>query len=191
MNIETFSKELKENSGMKEIPEDLMKLIDFQINTSQPEYYSQGFSLFCDNYSNALETWSEEKEFLSRLYPFATANGTGSFYCIWDDRSGRSLNEMPIVVFGDEGGVGIVAENLRQLFHLLSYDIEVSVDWESIYFYKDDDDYEANDDLELYLGWLKDNFGFDQISEPDEIIKTAQEKYQAAFADWLKRYYKE
>ncbi|WP_343661553.1 hypothetical protein [Chryseobacterium sp.] len=178
--------EFKENLNLKEIPAELEKLIYFQNTISSFENYSQGFGILIDK-KNGLKSWSTDENFLDKLFPFAQANGSGSFYAIWNDGTGKPLELMPVVVFGDEGGVHVVAENLLQLLHLLSYDTEISVDFDTAYFYKDDEDDESEDRME-YIKWLKETFHLNPIEEPDDLIKTAQEKYKAPFDQWIGQY---
>jgi hypothetical protein len=186
MDIKAF----KENLGLTEIPTELEKLIYFQNNISGFECYSQGFGVLIDN-KTGLKSWSENQSFLDKLMPFAQANGCGSFYAIWDDGTGKPINQMPIVLFGDEGGIHIVAENILQLLHLLTYDTEISANIDEAYFEnKDPDDYEESEDLEKYLEWLKDDYGLTQIGNPESIIKIAQNKYKTAFDNWIGQYYK-
>ena len=129
--------------------------------------------------------------FLEKLFPFAQANGSGSFYCIWNDGTSKPMNNMPIVVFGDEGGVHIVAENILQLLHLLTFDTEITVDFDEIFFYKDEDDYEESEDLDEFLKWLKDDYNLDKIEDTSTIISSAQDKYKENFEKWFKQYYSE
>lgn len=183
MNINEF----KENLGLAEIPSELEKLIYFQSNISSFENYSKGFGVLVDDKSG-LKSWSEAGDFLARLFPFAQANGTGSFYTIWNDGTNKPLNEMPIVVFGDEGGVHVVAENLLQLLHLLTYDTEIWVDFDETYFYKDEND-EESEDLGKYLNWIKGDYKLNPIEVPDAVIKNAQQKYKASFEAWFGQYF--
>ncbi|QNN42864.1 hypothetical protein [Pedobacter roseus] len=186
INITDF----KENLGLSEIPVELEKLIYFQNNISSFENYSQGFGVLIDD-KLGLKSWSEDEDFLNRLLPFAQANGTGSFYTIWNDASNQPLNQMPIVVFGDEGGVHVVAENILQLLHLLTYDAEIWVEFDQAYFYKNKNSYEEREDLDQYLKWMKGDYHLNQIEAPDELIKTAQEKYKEKFDKWFGQYFNE
>ncbi|WP_316801821.1 hypothetical protein [Pedobacter nototheniae] len=186
INITTF----KENLGLSEIPTELEKLIYFQNNISSYGNYSQGFAVLLDDKSG-LKSWNDDENFLNHLLPFAQANGSGSFYAIWDDGTNKPLNQMPVVVFGDEGGVHIVAENFLQLLHLITYDTEIWVDLEETYFFRNEEDYEESDDLSEYLRWMKGDYHLDQIEQPDEIIKTAQEKHKENFDAWFGQYFKE
>ncbi len=184
MNIQEFN----ENWGPTAIPTELEKLIYFQTHISAPEFYSQGFAVTIDD-KLGLKSWSEEPSFLDKLFPFAQANGSGSFYAIWDDGTTKPISEMPIVVFGDEGGTHVVAENILQLLHLITFDTEISVDLEEAYFYKSED-YEESRDLNKFLKWLQENYGLTQTLDPSEIIASAQEKYKEPFDKWFEQYYK-
>lgn len=182
--------EFKETWGSTAIPTELEKLIHFQTNISSFENYSEGFGVSA-NEMTGLKRWSKDPSFLDRLFPFAQANCSGSFYAIWNDGTTKPINEMPVVVFGDEGGVHIVAENILQLLHLLTFDVEISVDHEEVYFYKDKDNYEEREDLGKYLKWLKENYNLDQIKKPKPMVTAAQKKYKKQFSNWFGQYYKD
>ena len=184
LNLEKF----KENWGSTAVPTELEKLIDFQTNISAPEFYSQGFAVTIDD-KGGLISWSNDPSFIDKLHPFAQANGTGSFYAIWNDGTSKPINEMPIVVFGDEGGTHIVAENMLQFLRLITFDTEILVEFGQAYFEKYED-YEESRDLGKYLNWLKKEYNLNQIQNPSEIISAAQEKYKAQFDKWFEQYYK-
>jgi len=185
INITTF----KENLGLSEIPVELEKLIYFQNNISSFESYSQGFGVLIDD-KLGLKSWTENEAFLNALIPFAQANGSGSFYAIWNDGKNKAINQMPIVVFGDEGGVHVVAENILQLLHLLTFDTEIWVDFDQTYFYKDKS-YEESEDLGQYLAWMKGDYDLNPIEAPNELIKSAQEKHHENFKKWFAQYFNE
>ena len=88
-----------------------------------PETYSECFGLLVTNDKTGIKTWSEEEEFYNSFIEFAGANGSGSSYAYW--LIDKDLNNCPIVVFGDEGGVHIVAENILQLLYLIKNHIIV------------------------------------------------------------------
>lgn len=184
MNIQAF----KENLGVTELPAALEKLIDFQNEQSDFECYSQGFGVLIDDKSG-IKSWSEEEAFLARLYPFAQANGSGSIYAFWDKNATGDLNGLPVVVFGDEGGVHVVADNLLALMQMLLFDSEISVDFDEVYFYKDEDDYEESEDHETYKNWLKKEFNLDPVEDPDTLIQTAEKKHKEDFDRWFEHYY--
>jgi hypothetical protein len=184
MNISDF----KDNLGVTNLPAELEKLIQFQNEQSDFECYSEGFGLMIDDKSG-IKTWSEDEQFLERLFPFAQANGSGSIYAFWNDGSSEELSEFPIVVFGDEGGVHVIAENLSALMQLLTFDSEISVYHDEAYFYKDEEEYEESEGHEGYVSWLKENFNLDPITETEKLIQLAQEKYKQTFDSWFKQYY--
>jgi hypothetical protein len=170
--------------GESKIPNDLIKLFEFEYQLGN-QFYSESFYMHSID-KTGLKTWSENEEFYNQFIEFAKANGTGSSYAYWliDD----DLNNCPIVVFGDEGGVHIVAENTSKLIQLLTYDVEISVDHENIYYYKYEEDYQESENREEYLDWVKENFGYDPIltkEETESIINEAKEKYQIKLNEFL------
>lgn len=184
MNIQAF----KENLGIRELPATLEKLILFQEEQSDFECYSQGFGVLIDDKSG-IKSWSEDEAFLARLYPFAQANGSGSAYAFWDKDASGDLNGLPVVVFGDEGGVHVVASNLLKLMQMLLFDSEISVDFDEVYFYKDEDDYEESEDHQTYKNWLKKEFDLDPVEDPETLIREAEERYKEDFDRWFEQYY--
>lgn len=169
-----------------DMPNELKLLKQFQDDYGY--YYADGFMLRAEGKS-AVSSWSDNPHFLECLFPFAAANGTGSFYAIWNDGTNKKLSELPVIVFGDEGGVHIVAENTLQLMHLLTYDTEITVDFDKTYFYKSDEFYQESDDHLEYISWLKSNFNLNIIENPDKIIENAQKKHKENFDKWFDQYY--
>jgi hypothetical protein len=157
--------EFKQNFNGYGLTSEFIDLKYFQDNHAD---YSQGFCLLADNKAG-LKTWSDNKDFSDRFMPFAQANGTGSTYGIWDDGTKKTLNDFPVIVFGDEGGVHIIAENILQLMQILTFDVEIMIDFENANFYKDEDDYEESKDNPAYKSWLKECFNLDPTIKPKEI----------------------
>ena len=175
--------------NIHELPMELEKLIEFSSKISENDFYSNGF--YIQPYGRGgLETWSGEEEFLNNLIPFASANSSGSIYAIWINK-GNSLSQLPIVVFGDEGGFHVVAKNILDFLHLLTYDTEITVNENEVKFNKEKDKYKESKNLSKYLMWIKENLNLVQIEDPETIIKTAQDKYQKIFVNWVKKYYKQ
>ncbi|WP_197686048.1 hypothetical protein [Actinoplanes derwentensis] len=150
--------------------------------------YSECFGLDDFNDTSGLSSgWSEDPEFLSRLIPFATATGGGSFYAFWraDDR--EDLATLPVVVFGDEGGEHVVAGDLRGLLRLLTFDTEPCVDHGQVFFYRLEDE-EHSDSHEEFVAWLGTHFGLAAVDDPEEIIDAAQAEWGERFATWKAEY---
>ena len=103
----------------------------------------------------------------------------------------EDLNNCPIVVFGDEGGVHIVAENTKKLIQLLTLDTEISVDFDKAYFYQDEEYYEESENKEEFKDWVKNQFNLEAIEsneDTDEIVEEAQRKYKQKFNDFLVKF---
>jgi hypothetical protein len=174
--------------GSYKVPEDLVKLYEFEQEHGV-ESYSECFGLTITEEKTGIKTWSEEEEFYNSFIEFAGANGSGSSYAYW--LIDKDLNNCPIVVFGDEGGVHVVAESTRKLIQLLTLDTEISVDFDSAYFYKDEEYYEESENKEEFQEWVKEQFGFDAIEsneEADEIVAQAKRKYKQKFNDFLVKF---
>jgi hypothetical protein len=182
-----FKKAFAGNFEGRETPRELSLLLKFETDDMM-EYFAESFYLTADGKS-LISSWSEDPEFVKRIMPFATANASGSGYALWDDGQHKSLSDMPVVVFGDEGGVHVVAKNVLELMQLLTYDTEISVDHESAYFYKDEDEHEGSENAATYREWLKETFGVDAVEETDSIIKAAQDEYKDSFDAWFAQYY--
>lgn len=97
-----------------------------------------------------------------------------------DDRA--DLATLPVVVFGDEGGLSVVARNLRELRQLLGYDCEISVFDDEAYFLRDGyDNDEHSESHREYVGWLAEHFGLAATEEPDSIMQAAQAQFGERF----------
>ncbi|WP_255953044.1 hypothetical protein [Streptomyces odontomachi] len=150
--------------------------------------FSEGFEFYAYDWQDAgLVEWlglsklrdrdPERLRFLSDLIPFAQATGSGSFYTLWrcDDRA--DLATLPVVRWGDEGDLDVVACGLRDLFRLLALDSE---------WYLDADQVEEHcGGHEAYLAWLERTFGLTAPESPDPVTEAAEDAYGARFLRWL------
>lgn len=171
--------------GNHQIPSDLIKLFNFESQCGN-QFYSQSFYMLSID-KTGLKTWSENEDFYNQFIEFARANSSGSTYAYW--LIDENLNNCPIVVFGDEGGIQIVAENTSKLIHLLTYDAEISTGLENFYYYKDEDDYYESEYKKEFLNWVTENYGFNPITTKEEtkvIINEAKEKYQEKLNGFLR-----
>lgn len=152
------------------------------------EAYADGFGLddFGDR-SGLAAGWSKDPDFLARLTPFARATGGGSFYALWHVDSRTDLATLPVVVFGDEGGQHVVARNLRELFQLLAYDTEISVDWDDAYYYRTEDQ-TPSDAHAQFVTWLAENFALSPTDNPDALLAQAQSEFGDSFTVWSNAY---
>ena len=159
---------------------------------ARTENYSQGFyTSGYDDYDKAgIKTWSTNPDFYNAFEEFAQANGSGSSYAFW--LINENLDDCPIVCFGDEGGLHIVAENLIQLIQLLTLDTEISINFDEVYFYKDpDEDEDESEERNRFLDWAFANFKITPLQEGEEgnaLIKKAQNNYKTAFDKFVEKF---
>ncbi|MEV0116529.1 hypothetical protein AB0H77_25305 [Streptomyces sp. NPDC050844] len=164
------------------IPE-LNLLKEFDESPAGRSGFADGFEFYTyDRRDAGLVEWlglDQEKPFLDRLIPFAQATGSGSFYALWrcDDR--EDLATLPVVFFGDEGDLDVVARGLRELFQLLALDDEWYLDEEK------GDEEVPSAGHEEYLAWLERHFGLAAPKDPDVILEAAGDEYGARFLHWL------
>jgi hypothetical protein len=170
------------------VPPELAKLFAFQQGVRTFEGYSKGFWL-TENDKGGLKSWSEDPAFLSRLLPFAQADGKGSFYALWAQEASENSSTFPVLAFGGEGGAGVVAENVIGLLRLIAFDTEPMVDG-TIFFDKDEDDPSHSEQHGDYVAWLAE-LGIEPVEDPESLIDAARAKHQAAFEAWFGQYYDE
>ncbi|RPE12822.1 hypothetical protein EGT74_04565 [Chitinophaga lutea] len=177
----------REQFGIYSVPYDLEKLFEFEKEYGGGSY-ADGFYLNAID-KTGLKTYSEEEGFLNSFIEFATATGGGSIYAIWVIN--ENLDKCPIVVFGDEGGIHLVAKNTTDLIHLLGYDVEIFVDWSSAYFYKGGENDNRSEHRDAFLAWSKTNFGLEPVRTDEEaaaIVQVASDQYADSLYDFLIKY---
>ncbi|MEU2035410.1 hypothetical protein [Nocardia amamiensis] len=149
------------------------------------ENYADGFGLLEYGSTSELEAWSQNPEFTARLVPFAQANGSGSFYALWRYDDQADLTALPVVVFGDEGGLHVVARNVQELFQLIGFDSEIMVGWDEVSFWRESDEPHSTGHSE-YAAWLAQHFGLLVAENPEAVVATAQAEFGQQFADWAR-----
>ena len=120
-----------------EIPKILSDLLAFQVENNCFRMYSKGFGLRYENFHNFFT-----EKFNKTFIPFATTNSSGSTYGFWINNDSKRLIDFPIVLFGDEGGINLIAENIFILLSNLTLDMEPEIDYHAnnISFDNDDDE---------------------------------------------------
>lgn len=181
LTIEEFAR----NFGGNSVPDALAKLVNFQ-NETESGSYCEGFGLVYDDKGGLKHGWSMEPAFLDRLMPFARATAGGSFYALWQYEDGIATDELPVVLFGDEGGEFVVADNIQSFLRLLTLDTE-PMTYRNASYYKDEDD-ESTEYSGEYRNWLKKHFNLDAIDDEDIVLAPAIAKYQGRFNDWIGQY---
>lgn len=181
--------ELAEVLGKYKAPTILTELLIFDNTVSEDDWFSEGFEFSIDKENHMFKTYSNDGGFLNSLIQFAQADGTGSIYAFWINDSYKNLDEVPIVAFGSEGGYHIVSENIKALFMILTYDVEPMIDWDSINYFKNKEDYQSSKYTENYKDWLQEKHQITATDDADKIVRSAKEKYQKEFNSWIGKYY--
>jgi hypothetical protein len=170
------------------LPSILEKLVAFQ-NDVGSEDFAQGFVLDADDKGLAKGTCDSDgkrmKLNLAALLPIAAATGTGSWYFAWDNGTSKRVEAMPIVVFGDEGGQHVVAQNLGELLQIVATDVEPMVNWDEVVYFKNKDE-DPSREIGAYRAWLKRELGL-APGKPKALVAKAQARFEAAFQAWLKK----
>ncbi|MFC9256400.1 hypothetical protein [Amycolatopsis thailandensis] len=154
---------------------------------STRDYLADGFELHDYDRKNSFPQELDDPAFLSRVIPFAQANGSGSTYAIWRADDETDLALLPIVVFGDEGGEHVVARDFRDFLRLLGFDTEITVDHDSAYYYREEDD-DHSGSHEMFAEWLRER-GLTPAEDPDALIAAAQEIHGERFRAWITPFY--
>lgn len=176
MSNQELKNKFKKSFNNLEVPETLDKLIEFSKTESPKEFFSNGFEFRLDEDKYGWKTYSEEPEFYNNLHEFANADGSGSSYAFWINNNQTNLEETPIVVSGSEGGIHIVAENIKELLIILAADCFAFICWEEVHYSKDKDYITTNH--KKYVNWLNKEFKDINIVNPNKIVEKAQNKYQ-------------
>ena len=95
-------------------------------------------------------------------------------------------------MFGDEGGINIIAENIFKLLANLTLDLEPDIEYYSNEITFDNEDYEKSEYLDKYKKWLNLNgieFTDKTFNELESEIKLIQNKYKLDLEVWKSKYY--
>ncbi len=182
----------KMKKGMQELekrnlvyPQYLEEFVEFYENLSDKKF-SQGCSFVDDGYEMLL-TYSQDEKFLNRFLTFGHANFSGSVYSFFIPEDSV---EYPVVIFGDEGGVKVVARNFAEFLRLLAVDSEPIVDFDNVYggFFNE----EPSASIEEFRTWLSEqNIKLIEYNNNDEIIEIlnrVKEMYQKEIDDLISKY---
>lgn len=155
------------------------------------EFLATGFELF--EFGDAKhDGYSDDPEFLKAFTCFAYATGSGSVYAFWHLDNRPDFATLPIVAFGDEGGVCITALHLHDLLRQLACDRELSVDWGGASFWEYDPEYrdsvESVRAQETYVAWVQRELDLTVPADPDALITAAETIHGQGFKSWVAPY---
>lgn len=157
------------------VPE-LNALKEFE-DSLEGQFFAPGFELF--EYDDDLDWFCGDAPdaYLDRLIPFAYATSSGSYYALWrcDDRT--DLSALPVVGFGDEGGLWIEARDLRELFQGLAVESD-----------DPEDRARVAPARQKYLAWLDQTFALTPQSGVDDADGKILADYTRRFALWVSEF---
>ena len=199
------------------MPKTLVELIKF-VDQNNGANFADSFYLNDDIEDDFFESWLDDgetddekrKEYAEHMIVFANADGTGSSYAMWIQEGNTDLEKAPIIFYGSEGEIEIVAQNLKDLLKILSWGAEAIY---FCHFNDNDDDDEDYDYYKEFLGyrtnflkfrkWMQDTLNIKPVSiealianETDEseevnaLVKKAKKKYQKTFDKWQYQFYR-
>ncbi|WP_409490889.1 hypothetical protein [Amycolatopsis sp. cmx-11-12] len=155
---------------------------------SASDFLADGFELYdYDDKERHFPKELDDPQFLSRLIPFAQANGSGSMYALWRSSDETDLALLPVVAFGDEGGEHVIARDFQDFLRLLGYDAEIMVDHDSAYYFREEDDDHSGSHDE-FVEWLQQR-GLAPAEDPDAVVAAAQEVHGERFRAWITPFY--
>lgn len=175
-----YLEELQELLGDHKIPDIVRKVFDFN-NELGDKYYTPDFG-FCsdgtlEDFFDANELDEDDIEYLLEyLVEFARADDTGGIYVFWLKEDIDNVEDMPIIWFGSEGEMELIASNFKDLLKRLTFD------------YRKEYGIEYVTELEVFKKWIKDEFDIDPVESEEDVEKIAQEaknNFQEPLANWL------
>jgi hypothetical protein len=76
-----------------------------------------------DDVQRWFKAWTGNQQVECDDYLIFGQDGTGGYVAIWPVRDGKSLVDQPIVFFGSEGEIGVIAQNFSDYLWLLGSNI--------------------------------------------------------------------
>ena len=186
----------KRTIGGREMPIELKKLFEFENKSD--EMYSESFYLYASDKDEFQYYFDfdekKSKEYTENILVFAKADGTGGFLAFWLEENKKEIKNAPIINYGSEGDIQVVAKNIRELMRILTFDVELADGG----CYKYEEDYEESPRKQEYINWLKKEFNIEPVEEIEDgeseiiksIIMNAQKTYKIPFENWHASYYK-
>ena len=177
--------EYQKGFGTQKVPKKLEQILQFQ-NQYGIGRFSQDFALYTNGFNNMARR-TKTRECIDAFVNFAVANGRGDAYAFWIIEADMSKN--PIVIFGEETSIKIVAKNLDEFIQLLTFDQNLSNDIEGNEYAgtQETTDYHSYNRPE-FLQFVKTNFGINPINtdkEAKELIDYAKVNFDKRLDDFL------
>jgi hypothetical protein len=107
----------------RSMPKVLRALLELEFD------YAEGNGMDFEPYSEFLseedtrswiQAWTGNSELSGKEYLIFGQDGTGGYAAIWRTRADKGLLDQPVVFFGSEGDLGVIAENFSSFLWLLA-----------------------------------------------------------------------
>jgi len=193
------------------IPKTLKLLAEFEEQAGS-ETFNESFYLGTEE--NAFDTFFDDDtsqemrdDYTDHMLPFGVADGTGGFVCFWVREGEDDLEKAPIICYGSEGSIDVVAQNLTEFIEMLSFGAECM----DASFYHPMDDYDEDSDFQNFKSefihynpnflafrvWMKETLNITPVPDWEEecsevvdaLIENAVEKLTKDFDVWQYQYY--
>jgi len=164
----------------------------------EEEYGEESFveSFYLVEDSSFFKYWMDiskarAKELSNSIYIFANADATGAKYGVWL----KSEKEMPVIFFGSEGDVKVIAKDLKDFLRILSLGYEYDLDHFEQDFTKDTFEEFLNEypNLLHFREWIQNKMKINLLELSDlgykevkKIVQEATKLHEDAFLAWLK-----
>lgn len=122
-----------------------------------------------------------------RLGTFALATGSGAAYAVWLLDEGIEPAESPVVFLGDEGGINLVARDVREFLRVLASGWTPWGSWERLMYFdeRDEEGYAPCPANTEFRAWLRENYGLEAVEDPNETVAATEDALWDRFAAWV------
>lgn len=94
--------------------------LDYDYDDGGVDFEPYDQFLDADDTRSWIRAWTGNKELDGTEYRVFGQDGTGGYAAFWLVRTGKPIEDQPIVFFGSEGELGVIARNLHEYLWLLA-----------------------------------------------------------------------
>ncbi len=155
----------------RELPDILKKLNSIEIdylNEEEIDYEPYEYFLSEEETSSWIKAWTGNIKLDGSDYLIFGQDSTGGYVAIWCEDNVEDILNQPIVFFGSEGEIGVVARNIGEYAWLLAGGFGP---YEAAEYPE-----EERDELPLFIEFAEDNFPLFKDT-PQNIISKANSEY--------------
>ena len=94
---------------MDAFPKELAQLHEIEIDENEIDFEPYSEFMSAEDTQSWIRSWTGNDSLDGKEYRVFGQDGTGGYAAFWMTRAGKPILEQPIVFFGSEGEVGVVA----------------------------------------------------------------------------------